>query len=74
MPQQSCRQHRSEQLHQPFRDRDWLPHHGQPCPVIAVSHNLGRDQVRERGTPIATISNGLFPAACGSKNLVVSSS
>jgi hypothetical protein len=27
----------------------------------------------ERGTPIATINNGLFPFACGSKNFVVSS-
>jgi hypothetical protein len=32
------------------------------------------DFIRERGIPSATISRGLLPAACGSKNLVVSSS
>jgi len=32
------------------------------------------DFICERGTPSATINKGLFAAACGAKNLAVSSS
>lgn len=54
---------------------------GHQHPLAVPSHRLFQDArspdydfIRERGIPIATINRGLFPAACGSKNLVVSSS
>ncbi len=50
-------------------------------PLAVPSHGLFQDArspdydfICERGIPSATINRGLFPAACGSKNLVVSSS
>lgn len=44
-----------------------------PAQTIGIRLSVGH-QCALAGIPTATINRGLFPAACGSKNLVVSSS